>query len=250
MIGRHCQGNAKTAGASAEFQVSVLDANGCPIDDLQQTHTRMIHTIFVSADLEDFQHLHQEDFALVTSDDLAAATFHFPVTFPTAGDRLVIEDFAHLNQWLQSEAHLDVAGSPAQLDAPDLDFSTRVAVRDVVVDFSWELAPVARAEARLAAQITDGEGNDVTDLVPWLGADAHVVFVSADLEAAGHTHAWSEGMDPMSPGMTMPTLYPGPYLPFHYTFDTAGPHKAWIQFARADAPEDEYTVPFVFEVGP
>ena len=237
------------AGESTAFQVSVLDGNGCPVDDLQQTHTRMIHTVFVSADLADFQHVHQEDFEQITADDLATATFHFPITFPTAGERLVIEDFAHLNQWLQSTQRLTVAGSPAQLPAPVMDFSTTVAVRDVVVDFVWEIPPLFGAEAHLAAYVRDADGNDVTDLVPWLGADAHIVFVRADLSDAGHSHAWSEGMETMSPGMKMPALYPGPFLPFHYTFPTAGVWKAWLQFARVADTADEYTVPFLFEVG-
>ena len=85
------------AGEAATFQVSVLDGNGCPVEDLQQSHTRMIHSVFVSADLEDFQHLHQEDFEDITAEDLATATFHFPITFPTSGDHHVIEDFALSN---------------------------------------------------------------------------------------------------------------------------------------------------------
>jgi hypothetical protein len=236
------------AGESALFEVSVLDGNGCPIDDLQQSHARMIHSVFVSADLEDFQHLHQEDFEDITAADLAAATFHFPITFPTAGDHLVVEDFAHLNRFLQSTQHLTVAGTPAQLPEPKIDLGTTVAVRDVVVEFVWEIPPAFGAEAHLAAYVRDVDGGDVTDLVPWLGADAHIVFVSADLTEAGHTHAWSEGMDEMSPGMKMPALYPGPFLPFHYTFPQAGLHKAWLQFTRAADPDDEYTVPFMFEV--
>ena len=236
------------AGEEATFHVTVLDGHGCPVEDLQQSHTRMIHSVFVSADLEDFQHLHQEDFEEITADDLAAATFHFPVTFPTSGDRLVIEDFAHLNRFLQDTEHLTVAGSPAQLPEPKVDLSTTVAVRDVVVEFVWEIAPAFGSEAHLAAYVRDEKGDDVTDIVQWLGADAHIVFVSEDLTEAGHTHAWSKGMDNMTPGMTMPALYPGPYLPFHYTFTNPGVHKAWLHFARAAAPDDEYTVPFMFEV--
>jgi hypothetical protein len=236
------------AGESAAFQVSVFDGNGCPIDDLQQSHTRMIHSVFVSTDLEDFQHLHQEDFEAVTADDLAAATFHFPITFPTAGERLVIEDFAHLNRFLQATERLTVGGSPAQLAEPKIDLTTTVAVRDVVVEFVWEIPPTFGTEAHLAAYVRDDQGADVTDLVPWLGADAHIVFVRADLTEAGHTHAWSEGMDQMSPGMKMPALYPGPFLPFHYTFSQPGLWKAWLQFARVADPDDEYTVPFMFEV--
>jgi hypothetical protein len=90
----------------------------------------------------------------------------------------------------------------------------------------------------------------VTDLVPWLGADAHAAFVSLDLAWTSHTHAWFPGMENMTPGMEMPPLYTGPTVPFHFLFERAGAHKAWVQFARADDPETPYVVPFVFEVAP
>ncbi len=162
----------------------------------------------------------------------------------------MIEDFAHLNQWLQSEEHLTVTGSPAQLPAPEIDLSTTVAVRDVVVEFSWEIPPVTGSEAHLAANIRDEDGNDVTDLVPWLGADGHIVFVERPISrSAGHTHAWSEGMDAMSPGHDDAGALHGPLpaIPLPRSSSRACTRRG-IQFARAAAPDDEYTVPFLFEV--
>jgi hypothetical protein len=236
------------AGEEVELTLAVMDEEGCPVDDLQESHERMVHTVLISRDLESFQHLHHEDFYAITADDLRAATFHFPVTFPAAGEVLAVFDFAHRNQWLQETSPLDVTGEPAQRDAPNLDVVTEVTVDDVHVSVAWDVEPVAGAEAAVTLTLTEEPGMPVTDLVPWLGADGHVVFVRADLASPGHTHAWFPGMDAMSPGMKMTPLYPGPTLPFHYLFPTAGTWKAWFQFARSGRPDEPYVVPIVFEV--
>ena len=236
------------AGDEVELTLTVRDQDGCPIDDLQESHERMVHTLLISRDLESFQHIHHEDFYDLTAEDLRTATFHFPVTFPAAGDTLAVFDFAHQNQWLQETSLLEITGEPHQLDEPVLDEAREVSVEDVHVSFAWEVAPVAGLESSLILTITDESGEDVTDLVQWLGADGHVAFLRSDLTTPGHTHAWFPGMDTMSPGMTMTPLYTGPTLPFHYLFPTAGTWKGWFQFARSGRPDDPYVVPFVFAV--
>jgi len=236
------------AGEQVEMTIAVTDQDGCPIEDLQESHERMVHTMLESRDLESFQHVHHEDFYELTAEDLRTATFHFPVTFPAAGDTLAVFDFAHMNQWLQETQLLEIAGSPAQLDEPILDYATEVSVEDIHVSFAWEVAPVAGYEASIILTITDESGENVTDLVQWLGADGHVAFVRADLTSPGHSHAWFPGMETMSPGMTMTPLYTGPTLPFRYLFPSAGTWKAWFQFARSGRPDDPYVVPLVFDV--
>lgn len=52
----------------------------------------------------------------------------------------------------------------------------------------------------------------------------------------------------MTPGMTMPHVYDGPDLPFHYTFPVSGTYKMWVQFVRASAPDTIYAVPFAFTI--
>ncbi len=170
------------------------------------------------------------------------------MTFPAAGDVLAVFDFAHRNQWLQETVLLAVTGQPTQLDDPQLDEATEIAVDDVRVSIAWEAEPVAGAESAVTLTITDETGAEVTDLVQWLGADGHAVFVRTDLESPGHTHAWFPGMDAMSPGMTMTPFYSGPTLPFHYLFPTAGTWKGWFQFARSGRPDEPYVVPFGFHV--
>lgn len=238
------------AGEPVEFWERVTDQDGCAIEDLQQSHERMVHTLLISADLESFQHLHHEDFQDITADDLRAGTFHFPVTFPTAGETLLVFDFAHQNQWLSQLSSVEVEGAPAQLEAPVFDLSTTATNRGLTATLEWEVAPLAGYESAWSVNITEDDGTEVTDITQWLGADAHCALVSTDLGWAGHTHAWSPGVENMSPGMSMPQVYTGPYLPFHYTFPSAGTHKLWVQLARESAPDDPYVFPFMFEVSP
>jgi hypothetical protein len=215
------------AGAAGTFTLQVTDDVGVPIEDLQQNHERMVHTLFISEDLATFQHLHHEDFAALSAEDLRSATFTFPLTLPQAGPYRLAFDFAHRDTYQSRQDQLVVEGSPGQADAPQIP--TEAVVSD--------------------GDLTDAAGAPVTDLVQWLGADAHAAVVSADLSDVGHTHAWFPGMDEMGPGMVMPQVYTGPTVPFHYTFARAGSHKIWVQLARAADPSRVYLLPFGVEVG-
>ncbi len=238
------------AGQESVFTLRVRDQRGCPIEDLQQAHERMVHTLLVSADLASFQHLHHEDVAALTAEDLRSSTYHFPVTFPAAGDYRLVFDYAHLNQYLTSVDWMTVGGSPAQAEAPALDYTMERVVGDLVVALRWDVAPASGYEASWTVTVTTADGTPVVDLVQWLGADGHAAVVSADLGWVSHTHAWFPDMGNVAPGHDMPHLYDGPELPFHYTFPTAGAHKMWVQFARAGAPDAPYVADFAFDVSP
>ncbi|MDP2308964.1 MAG: hypothetical protein Q8P18_23275 [Pseudomonadota bacterium] len=237
------------AGVEVEYWFTVEDDAGCPIEDLQQAHERMVHTLFISRDLSSFQHEHHEDHHALTADVLRSATYHFPVTFPLAGDYLALYDFAHQNQYLNLTNWLTVGGEPAQMAAPVPDLSTVRDVEGMQIELRWDVAPFAGYEASFTVIVTES-GADVTDFAQYLGADGHAAFVTHDLAFSTHTHAWFPGMEDMGPGMEMPHLYLGPELPFHYTFPTPGPHRMWVQFSRQADPERPFTVPFDFEVAP
>ena len=239
-----------SAGEESIFTAKIRDQRGCPIEDLQRAHERMLHTLFISQDLASFQHLHQEDSAELTATDLRDSTFHFPVTLPTAGEYRLVFDYAHENQYLASDDWMTVGGAPAQAAAPVLDYTTERAVGGLVVSLRWDVEPAAGYESAWNVTIRTESGEDVTDLVQWLGADAHAAVASADLGFVSHTHAWFPGMEDLAPSHEMPVFYTGPDLPFHYTFPTAGAHKMWIQFARADAPDAPYVADFAFDVAP
>jgi hypothetical protein len=236
------------AGEAGEVSWTVTDENGCPVEDLQTSHERIGHLLVVSADLTSFQHVHHEDSADLTADDLRAATFHAPVTVPMSGEYLLVLDYAHRNQWLQATGSVMAAGEPAQRGEPLYDDATVAVADDVTVSLAWVVAPVAGFEASWQVTLTTADG-DVEDIVQYLGADAHAAVVSADLAWAGHTHAYVPFMETMTPTMTMPHTYDGPDVPFQAVFPQAGPHRMWVQFTRAADPDHVYTAPFSFTVG-
>ena len=235
------------AGETGELTLAVK-LGDAPVQDLQQTHERMVHTLAISRDLESFQHVHQEDFEPVTADDLRTGTFHFPITFPAAGDTMVLFDYAAQNQYLRSSGWITVTGSPEQLAEPDLTPSAVATDRDIVATLVFDTEPAVGQECGFHVSLADEHGEPIGDVVQWLGADAHAAIVSNDLEYAGHTHAYVQGMENAPPSHEMPHLYDGPDIPLRYTFPASGTWKMWFQFAREADPDAEYTVPFVFVV--
>jgi hypothetical protein len=237
------------AREEARFSATLTDQDGTPIEDLQRSHARMLHTLFLSADLRDFLHLHQEDFAPVTAVDLRAGTFAFPVTFPSAGEWTLAFDFAHRDQYVARADTLLVGGSPAQ-DAPDVTPTDTSTSDGVTGTIRFATLPAAGLRTDWTITLEDAAGVPVADVVPWLDADAHAVLASADLAWVTHTHAWFPGMEAMAPGHAMPHLYDGPEFPFQAVFEVPGPNVVWVQFARVDAPDSPVTLRFVVEVTP
>lgn len=264
------------ANTSTAMWYSILDQDGAPIEDIQQSHQRMVHVFFISSDLTYFRHSHHEDFSPVTSENLRTATFTQPITFPYSGDFLLGLDFAHQNLEHMLLSTVAVSGDVPQQSEIVPDFSTTVWVAGpttvgetlqatasavptapvepadpaVTATLSWETPPQAGFVSEWTLNLLDSNGNPLTDVVQWLGADAHVAIVDADLSALSHTHAYVEGMENMPPTHTMPHEYDGPTLPFRFVFEFPGLHKMWIQFARAEAPDAPYVIPFFFEVAP
>lgn len=236
------------AGEAGRFSFQVADQDGNPIQDLQTTHERMAHVQFVSRDLTSFQHLHHEDFAALTGDDLRDASFGFPLTLPLAGEYLAVFDFAHRNQYLAESGWLTAAGEPGQAAAPDL---TPVAVAEaegVTGTLAWDAPPVPGYQSSFTVHLTDSAGADVTDLVQYLGADAHAFIAVSDLSWTAHTHAWFPDMENVAPGHPMPQVYTGPDLPFKYVLPVAGTYRAWVQLTRAGAPDTPIVLVYTFTV--
>ncbi|MCK6527702.1 hypothetical protein L6R50_09100 [Myxococcota bacterium] len=238
-------------GDEVELWFRILDQGGDPVDDLQINHDRMVHTFIISADLTSFQHRHHEDFYDLSADDLREATFHFPLTFPYSGDFLLLFDFAHGNLYYPRPVWFVVDGDTPQLPEPVVDLATERVAGDVRAELTWDGPAIAGYEASWSLHLTEAEGGqEVTDLVQYLGADGHAALVSDDLAFAGHTHAWFPGMENVPPSHEMSHEYDGPDLPFRYAFDAAGVYKMWVQFVRAGAPDEPYLVDFMFEVSP
>lgn len=236
------------ATEQAQFTLQVVDQDGIPIGDLQQNHERMVHTIFVSADLASFTHTHQEDYTPITADNLRNAQFSFPLTLPLAGRYFTMFDYASRDQWLQTEDELTVSGSPSMAASPDLAPNDTATMDGVTATLAWSSAPLAGYEADWTITLSDANGDPVTDVTQYLGADAHCVVVNSGTTWGSHTHAWFPDMGAMTPTMAMPHLYDGPEIPFAFTFPTGGTYKMWIQLVRSSTPDVVYVLPFVFDV--
>ncbi len=237
------------AQEEAELWYTIEDQDGNPIPDLQQSHTRMVHVFVISEDLHTFHHRHHEDFHPLTATDLETATYHFPETFPTSGNHLLAYDFAYANQYHLKTGWVEVGGDLPQQARDDTPYSESTD-GGVTGALTWTTPPLPGYPSSFSVHLTDDLGEEITDIVQFLGADAHCALVRDDLSFVSHTHAYVEGMESMPPSHTMPHEYPGPELPFRFTFPAAGTYKIWVQFAREADPEVPFTLPFVFEVLP
>lgn len=234
-----------SAGQEAVLDIAISDEDGEPIPDLQVSHDRIVHVLALSHDHRHFAHLHHEDHAVVGAEELRSSRFQVRWDVPAAGPFGVVVDFAHRGLYLQRRASLDAVGNPEQ-EPVVWTFPTEAADRDVVASLSWEAPPFAGSTARGSLELRTTAGDPVEDLVPWLAADGHAVYASADLGFVGHTHAWVEGMEDAPPGHVMPHTYDGPVLPFHIEFPDLGPWTLWMQVAREAEPDRPYV--FRFEV--
>ena len=235
------------AGEEGQMTLQVTDQIGRPVENLQINHDRMVHSVFISTDWSSFIHTHEEDFQDLTADELRTATFHYPLTMPVAGRYLVLFDYAHQDQWLQTADELTVSGEPAQQAAPDTTPTSTAEADDLFATLTWEVPAQIGIESAWSLNLVDGDGEDVTDLVQYLGADGHAAIVDEAVSSGVHTHAWFPGVTDMAPSMEMPHQYTGPYLPFHFVFEAPGPHKMWVQLQR-ESVDEVYVLPFVFEV--
>jgi hypothetical protein len=96
------------------------------------------------------------------------------------------------------------------------------------------------APAIVEVNVTDAQGNPVTDLEPVMGAYAHLAGFSADGKHFIHSHPL--GVEP-----TRPDECGAPRLRFHIEPDYAGPTQFFLQVKRSG--QDVY-VPFGQQIKP
>jgi len=206
-----------TPGSSLRLELSVRDPHtGAVVRDFQETHERLVHLFVVSHDLEYFAHVHPTPGR--------AGAFEQSITLPRPGVYRLI-------------AEMMPAGAPSQLlqraivtsgfrgsVLPGAHLAADVADKTVGgVRVHAEIPePVAGREQLMTFELADERtGGPVVDLEPYLGAPAHMLVASADLESIMHEH----------PVLEL-TSAAGPRLVFQVLFPRSGQYRAWLQFQR------------------
>jgi hypothetical protein len=195
----------------------------------ESVHERVFHLFVVSRDLEYFAHLHP---SLQRNGSLGV-----DVDVPRPGPYELIADFlpeGGAPQMLQRA--VVTAGYAGSLNSgpalsPDLDDKTdgNVRVRLTPPD------PRARREQLLTFELHDpATGAPVTDIEPYLGANGHLLIVSASFGAVFHRHPVAEVSSAHGPTVVFEALFP-----------QAGTYRMWAQFQRAGRVA---TVPFTVSI--
>jgi hypothetical protein len=235
---------AVKANDNATLTISVKNAQGEAVKDLQIVHEKPMHLLAVSKDLNEFYHLHPEP-----QPDGSLVVKH---KFPNGGDYKLFADFTPAKAE-QTVAAMDVkvAGKERKADAMIIDtfFSKTTEGLSVVVENAAAL--VAGEESMLTYKLTDGKTNrPVTNLQKYLGEDAHFVIVSEDLKEFVHAHPM-KAAPAASPTPAAKKskddiqVKPSTDIMAHVVFPKAGAYKIWAQFQRADKI---ITVPFIVSV--
>ena len=233
------------AGEKARFIFAIRNDKDEMIRDLQIVHEKPMHLLIVSEDLEEFYHEHPK----VQADGSFAADF----TFPSGGKYKLYADFTPFGaEQVVKSYPVSVSGNPraAKELKADEKFEKIVENLRVVMKTSGDL--ISNRDLMLEFQIFDAQTNQpVKDLENYLGAKAHFVVISKDLEEfvhahpmsadnaknAGHKHDAKEeklnGADALS------------IVSAHISFPKPAIYRIFAQFQRAGRVT---TVPFTFEV--
>lgn len=176
---------------------------GRAVTDLPLDHERPMHLILVSADLQQFQHIHPE----VTPD----GAYQVTTSLPAAGTYLLYDEFERDGHTVLDQRELAIGGAATPTGPATLtpDWGPRT-VAGYTVALSGPAAVKAGEAATFTFTVTQS-GQPVTNLQPYLGAAAHVAIVSADGRSFVHTHG-EAGDHTHSGAMTAPAASFGPQV--------------------------------------
>ncbi len=234
-----------------------------PVSDLQILHERALHTFIVSRDLSTFVHTHHEDYIPLTDQDLQRARFHFPYTFPKAGQYLIVNEFTHKDRSWTKHFTLTVTGEPGPPPEPVLSIVEGPDFRQEKQFGAYRVAlrtspspPIAGHEVEIVCHLTSVAGVPVGNLGLYLGTEVHMASWRLDGEHFGHQHTYTSEMARFMEGMRGHRMssdqmarrmvqlmsrpakqeYVGPDVPLHHVFPTAGVYKVFLELA----PNGEY----------
>ena len=216
---------------------------GARVRDFVLNHERLFHLFVVSADMNDYQHIHPE----LDAD----GSFKVETLLPRAGLYRLHSDFFPAGGTLQV-LHRDLATAGyraprgrvrAAALVPDASYTKTIDGMRISLDWGGaEL--VAGAFVRLRYDIADARtGAPVSDLEPYLGAWGHTLILDADQSDYLHSHP----TETLPEGVERGSLRGGPTVEFGAMFPEAGLYRIWTQFQRGGRVS---TVSFTVKVNP
>lgn len=225
--------------AGKRFTLNLDIANAAdemPVEEFDETHTKLLHLILVSQDLKEFLHLHPEyegNGRFVLDDALLPAADYYNVfaDFTPSGDE-------------QQVVRAVLSTQSAEVGTPELAVSpTEVIAGSLQITLDSPQHLNAGIEQQISFHVTDAEtGEDVVTLDEYLGAAGHLVILDETGEIYLHTHPADH--DDHEHGSSDTVTY-GPHLEFATHFPGTGLYKLWLQVQYKG---EVYTAPFVVQV--
>ncbi|WP_404421308.1 hypothetical protein [Nibricoccus sp. IMCC34717] len=204
-----------TQGTEAALTFRLEAASGKPVGpaDLAVTHTRRLHLLVISPELDDYQHLHPEP---GTAPGLWQCTF----TPRRAGTYRVFADFTPIatGRGLYGFTELTVA--------PTISTPVSSAPDRLAAEIARPEGPVrVNKRANLELVLRSPAGGPVT-LEPVMDAFAHLVAFDAERTGYAHLHPLA------APDGSKPDAL-APRLRFEVTFPRTGRYTIWAQYRES-----------------
>lgn len=233
------------AGEKTKLIFAIRNDKDETVRELQIVHEKPMHLLIVSEDLEEFYHEHPE----VQADGSFAASF----TFPKGGGYRLYADFTPFGaEQVVRNYPVTVSGAPRVANELKADEKFEKTVGDlrVVMKPSGDL--ITNRELMLEFQVFEAQtGKPVTDLQNYLGAKAHFVVISKDLDEFVHAHPMStdnvkdDGHKHDEKSEKLAGADALSIVSAHIAFPKPAIYRLWAQFQRGGRVT---TVPFTFEV--
>ena len=206
-----------------EILIDIKDFSGKVIETFQAVHEKEMHLLAIKKDLSVFQHLHPHY--------LGKGRFQVKTTFPKAGEYKFYADFLPEGANQQLASHELVVKGMETKEEVVADKLLKKEIDDLTIEL---ILPEAKVDEHISLIFTlnDKNGNQITELEPYLGSAGHVVIVSEDMNEFLHVHPVDENTK-------------GPNVEYMTSFPQSGLYKIWGQFKYK---QKLYTVPFVIEV--
>ena len=215
-------------GIPVQLTIYLTDIRtGQPRQELDISHERLMHVFVVGEGLQDFSHIHVEDFPELNSPErYRNGMYTLEHTFASQGKYLVVIDYADEGKIALQSFPVYVVGPPHIPQEKFITYSTNVTVGDYEVGLGGEELFVNESTTLSFTLIHQGE--EVRDLQQYLGSEIHLFIADENLTSVDHTHAYIPGHGIHS-GI-MPQRYVGPTVPVQYVFAAPGTYVLFAQF--------------------